>query len=231
MTPTARKMAISDFSKFLGFTTGMVMMAAAKVNNDDDEKTSVEFDPRSTDFMKIKLGDIRVDPWGGMQQQVVLSARLIADAMMRMFPESVSGAYKKDGKVMPLGVPYKTPTTGKLIGQQALNKLNPAADIVYNYMNTQINKDGVRVDEFGNQYTIENELTEKFHPIFWGTAYELLADDPTALDGLLTFYAFFGGGVNQYDKKPKSKLPTSGTKGYGGYKVESYGSYKPEKYK
>jgi hypothetical protein len=210
MTPTARKMAVADFSKFLGLTTGMVMMAAAKLNNDDDEETNVEFDPRSTDFMKVRLGDTRIDPWGGMQQQVVLSSRLMADALMRALPQAgIEGAYKKDDKVIPLGVPFKSKTAGGLIGQQALNKLNPTADLLYNYMNTTVKKDGTRVNDFGQEYTIGGELEDKFYPIFWGTVSELLKDDPSALDGLLVFYAFFGGGVNIYEKKEKKKGGTS----------------------
>jgi len=204
MTPTARKMAISDFSKFVGLTTGMVMMAAAKLNNDDDKETGVEFDPRSTDFMKIKLGNKRVDPWGGMQQQVVFSSRIIADGLMRAIPQlGIEGGYKKGGDIMPLGISHKSPSAGKLLGQQALNKLNPTADLLYNYLNTTVKKDGTRVNDFGQEYTVKSELGEKFHPIFWSTVSELLKDDPNALNGLLAFYAFFGGGVSIYDSKPK----------------------------
>lgn len=35
----------------------------------------VEFDPRSSDFMKIKRGDTRIDPWAGLQQPVVAAVR------------------------------------------------------------------------------------------------------------------------------------------------------------
>jgi len=37
----------------------------------------VEWDPRSSDFGKARFGNIRVDPWAGFQQPVVLAARLI----------------------------------------------------------------------------------------------------------------------------------------------------------
>ena len=211
LTPTARKMALADMSKMLGFTTSMVMLAAAYLNSDDDEETKVEFDPRSTDFMKIKLGNTRVDPWGGMQQQIVFSSRIIAESMSRVFPDgTIEGAYKNaKEQLYPLGVPYKTPNIFELSVRQATNKLNPTASLVYNYSVSHRNRKGVLVGSYGNEYTISNELSDKFHPIFWGTASELLKDDPTALDGLLLFYAFFGGGVQQYDfekdKKNKNK--------------------------
>jgi len=208
MTPTARKMAISDLSKYVGLTTTMVMLAAAYLNDDDDEETSVELDPRSSDFMKIKLGNTRVDPWGGMQQQIVLSSRLIAEALYMGLPEGqIQGSYKKKGEVMPLGLERQTPTALKLMGQQAVNKLNPTASVLYNYLSAKRKTDGTLVDEYYNPLTLKGEFQDKFNPIFWSTVDELLKEDPTALDGLLTFYAFLGGGVNVYDK-PKSKSNT-----------------------
>jgi len=38
----------------------------------------VETDPRSSDYMKIKLGRLRIDIWGGNQQFFVLYARLLS---------------------------------------------------------------------------------------------------------------------------------------------------------
>jgi len=210
MTPTARKMALSDLSKMVGLTTAMVGMAAAYLNNDDDDETSVELDPRSTDFMKIKLGDTRIDPWGGMQQQIVLSARIMADAIMKGFALAgekppIEGAIKKDKKILPLGVTYKTKSATDLIIQQTTNKLNPSATLVYNFLQSQTDKQGKIKNQYGQDYTLNKEFSDKFYPIFWGTAYELLKEDPSALNGLLTFYAFFGGGVMVYEEKQKNK--------------------------
>lgn len=46
----ANKMALADFSKYLGVTTSMVMLFAAALNNDDNDETGVELDPRSSDL-------------------------------------------------------------------------------------------------------------------------------------------------------------------------------------
>lgn len=203
MTPTARKMAISDLSKFVGLTTGMVALAAAKLNNDDDENTGVEFDPRSSEFMKIKLEDGKyVDPWGGMQQQVVFSTRIIMDALFRL--GLAEGAYKKDGKVTALGE-GKTPTLSSVVSRQAFNKLNPTASFLKKYADSKLKKDGTRVNEFGEEYSLGAAAQETFTNIFASTVMELLKEDPKALDGLLTAYAFFGGGVTVYDEKKKKK--------------------------
>jgi len=94
----------------------------------------------------------------------------------------------------------------KLIGQQAINKLNPTASILYNYLSANRQTDGTLENDYGQEYSLQGELGGKFNPIFWETVSELLKEDPTALDGLLTFYAFWGGGVNVYDKKPKTTV-------------------------
>jgi len=44
----------------------------------DDEDVDVELDPRSTDWGKLRIGDIRVDPWSGFQP----AARTIVQAAL-----------------------------------------------------------------------------------------------------------------------------------------------------
>ena len=185
----AQKMAISDFSKYLGLTISMMALATAYFNNDDDEETSVEFDPTSSDFGKIKIGDTRVDPWGGRIQQVVLLSRFIYECI-------------KDGQgeKIPLGVPFKTSTRKDLLIEMATNKLAPSASMIEKYLSSRVDEQGDRVTKYGQPYEFSEELKEKLHPIYWGTVNDLLKDDKTALDGLLLFYAFFGGGVNVNEK-------------------------------
>jgi hypothetical protein len=187
----ANKIALLDYSKFIGLTMGLVIAAAMYYNDDDDDETGVETDPTSSDFGKIKIGNTRVDPWGGRIQQIVFLARMIAGSML-----------KGSGEVVKLGTPYRAPTRLGLIGEQATNKLAPSASMIQKFLTTH-EKNGVTVDQWGNPYSITEELKKNSYPIYWDTVKDLLQDDPTALDGLLAFYAFFGGGVNVYDKKTK----------------------------
>ena len=187
----ANKIALLDYSKFIGLTMGLVTAAAMYYSGDDDDETGVETDPTSSDFGKIKIGNTRVDPWGGRIQQIVFLARMIAGSML-----------KGSGEVVKLGTPYRAPTRLGLIGEQATNKLAPSAAMIQKFLTTH-DKNGVTVDQWGNPYSITEELKKNAYPIYWDTVKDLLQDDPTALDGLLAFYAFFGGGVNVYDKKTK----------------------------
>ncbi len=195
--PTVQqKMAIMDFSKFVGLTTSMVILAATYLSGDDDDETGVETDPRSSDFGKIKIGNTRIDPWGGKIQQIILLSKLL------------SGEVKKNGEIIPLGVPYKTPTRLELIGQMASNKLAPSASLIKEYLSTRTNSDGETVTSYGKPYNFKDEFVSKLQPIYFSTIREVLKDDPTALDGLLLFYAYFGGSINTYkENKSKSGLP------------------------
>jgi len=184
----AQKMALNDFSKAVGLTTGMVMLAAASLNNDDDPETGVEFDPRSSDFMKIKLGDKRIDPWGGRIQQIVALSRLMADSIKM-----------SSGEVAQLGIEHKTPTKQDLLLKMAINKLAPSAAISERYLSSKVDRYGNRVDEYGNPYELSEDVKKSLYPIYYGTLYDLYKDDPSSLNGLLAFYAFFGGGVNVYN--------------------------------
>jgi len=186
MTPTARKMAAADFMKYVGLTTSIVAMAAASLNNDDDPETEVNLDPTNTDFGKIKMGNRVVDPWGGRIQQVILCARL--------WEESIN----KGGKDKQLGQGF-TPTREELLINQALNKLNPSMAVVHKYLSSHVNKQGERMTAYGKPFSWSEEL--KPTPITYETIHELLKDDPKAMDGLLSFYAFMGGGVDVREEK------------------------------
>lgn len=190
----ANKIALGDLSKMMGLTTAMVMLAKAGLGSDDDDETSVGTDPTSSDFGKIIIGNKRIDPWGGKIQQIVFASRMVLDSIT------------KDGETKRLKQNMFTPTKFDLITQQATNKLAPSAGLLVNYMKSNVDRDGMR-KLYGKEYSFKNELGEVLRPIYLNTALELLKDGPTALDGMLLFYGFFGGGIGiQEDKKKKQGI-------------------------
>jgi hypothetical protein len=189
----ANKIALGDLSKMMGLTTSMVMLAAAGLGSDGDDETSVGSDPTSSDFGKIIIGNKRIDPWGGKIQQIVFASRMVLDSIT------------KGGETKRLGQGIFTPTKFDLITQQATNKLAPSAGLLVNYMKSNVDRDGMR-KLYGKEYSFKNELGEVMRPIYLNTVIDLLKDDPTALDGMLLFYGFFGGGIGvQEDKKKKDR--------------------------
>lgn len=71
VTPFVRKQAAKNLLKIATATAGILYTAEAI------RPGSVDFDPRSTDFGKIKIGNTRFDVTGGMSSLVVLGARLL----------------------------------------------------------------------------------------------------------------------------------------------------------
>lgn len=65
LSPAARKMALKRTGTFFAMATTITALAALYYNNDDDDDTSLELDPRSSDFGKIKIKNTRVDFLGG----------------------------------------------------------------------------------------------------------------------------------------------------------------------
>lgn len=194
-SPTAAKMALRDYGTFVGLTTSMVVAVAAALENDDDPETYVERDPTNSDFGKIKLGNKIVDPWGGHIQQVILTSKLLADSVNK------TEKGNREGKDYKLGTPHKAPTREELLLQQAFNKLNPSMAVVHKYLTSHENKEGKRVTPYGEEFSVLKELNPT--PITWETIYDLNKDDPAAINGLLAFYAFFGGGVDVREGKKK----------------------------
>jgi GNAT superfamily N-acetyltransferase len=182
----AQKMAIKDYTKFVALTAGIVAMAAVYLNGDDDDETEVVLDPTSSDFMKIKLGNTRVDPWGGRIQQVILTNRII---------NSLTGG---DGQSLDYA--------WKMIQ----NKFNPSASMVNKYVRAKRLEDGeTYVDQFGKPISIQEDLRNSLLPIYWQSFSEVNKENPALKAGMIHAYALFGGGSQTY-KTPTEIMKAKG---------------------
>jgi len=179
----AQKMAMTDFLKAVGITTSFVMLVAYALNNDDDDETEVSFDMTSSDFMKVRLGNLRLDPWGGKIQQVVFLNRLFADL------------YNYEGNF--LNIAFKT----------LKNKLSPSTRLAVNYAEKKINAQGYLTDPYGNEYSLQNEITGDAYPMYLGTLSELNKDQPALIATSAGALAFFGFGMQVYESKENFKKP------------------------
>jgi len=179
----AQKMAMTDFLKAVGITTSFVMLAAYALNNDDDDETEVSFDMTSSDFMKVRLGNLRLDPWGGKIQQVVFLNRLFADL------------YNYEGNF--LNIAFKT----------LKNKLSPSTRLAVNYAEKKINAQGYLTDPYGNEYSLQNEITGDAYPMYLGTLSELNKDQQALIATSAGALAFFGFGMQVYESKENFKKP------------------------
>lgn len=144
LPPEVRKMAITDMAKFVMF--GSAVLALSSLVGDDKKNKTVELDPRSSDFGKIRVGDTRYDIWGGFQQYVTFFARQLTGVSKsvnngKIYDLNGKGAFGRTrwdtflsfarGKASPaVGMGIDFLAGGRtVVGDKILyNKVNPFAD-------------------------------------------------------------------------------------------------------
>lgn len=93
-----RKQAAQNLVKIIAGTAGTLALAQAvgKAFGKDDV---VEWDPRSSDFGKIKIGQTRFDVTGGMGSLVTLAARLLSGSTKKTGTGEVKRLYGKGSRM------------------------------------------------------------------------------------------------------------------------------------
>jgi hypothetical protein len=120
LSPPVRKMAAKQLLSFYG-VIGLSVILAKLMDDEDDDSFSMELDPRSSDFLKIRLGNVTIDFTGGAAQYY------------RLMTQLASGQKKqKGGKMYELGSEYNRPTRGSIMGGFLLNKMSPWANYLIN---------------------------------------------------------------------------------------------------
>lgn len=180
VTPFVRKQAAINLVKVVAGTAAILSIASAM------NKKSVEWDPRSADFGKIKIDDTRFDVSGGMSATVILAARLIMGSQK----SSTTGKVSKldTGK-------FGAPTSQDVIVNFFTNKLSPIASVIKDI------KTGV--DYQGNKITALGEIRNLFEPLPITTAIELYQNDKAANKLLGILADELGIAVNTYSPKKK----------------------------
>jgi hypothetical protein len=128
---------------------GAVVALGALLTDDEDEEPTVELDPRSSDFLKIKIGETRIDPMSGLSQAMVILAK------------TATGKRKTaDGRIVDL-VGDKVPHGGKTwIGEVGRFLWSKTAPVVSAGIELRMEEDFV-----GNPTTPAGTITRMFVPL------------------------------------------------------------------
>jgi len=175
VTPFVRKQAAKNLLKVVAGTAAVLTIAEAL------QPGSVETDPRSSDFGKIRIGDTRFDVSGGMSSIVTLASRLA----------TMSSKSSATGKITQLNSgEYGSQTGADVIYNFFENKFSPAMAVIKDLMRGQ--------DFSGNKLTVSGELSNLFVPMIV-TNYTELKNNPNSANMLLSMMAdAFGIGINTY---------------------------------
>lgn len=189
----ARKKALANMASFMGAATATVGLMEYAFG----DKMDVELDPRSSDFLKMKFGNTRFDIFSGLQQNIVLAARL------------ATGQKKSSttGEMVTLGEGFGDPSRFD-VGVDALqNKFNPVLGLVSRYLQSGPDKDSdspfIRKDKFGEEYNLGTEVAKMGAPLGLMGAKETYDDTGDLTKSvLMSLPGFFGVGVQTYGDIP-----------------------------
>lgn len=165
VTPFVRKQSAINLLKVISGTAAVLVTANAL------RPRSVEKDPTSADFGKVKIGNTRFDATGGMSALATLAARLITNKSKSSTTGNVTEI--NTGK-------YGSRDSLDVVYDFAENKLSPAASFVKSLL--------IKKDRRGDMPSVRGALTDLFVPIPV-TTYQELKKDPDAADVLLSMIA------------------------------------------
>lgn len=175
-----RIMAIKSVLAWMTFNVLFMTLVESAFGDHVD----IEWDPRSSDFGKIRVGNIRFDLWAGEQQ------------LVRNIAQITTGQRKsnKTGKIMELSkdkFPYDTRLD--VFNTFIRSKLSPSAGTIVNIL------DGENI--VGEETTIKSEVLNLTAPLYPSDIVSMYKEEgPTGL-ALTMLPAFFGVGVQSYGEK------------------------------
>ena len=154
----------------------------------DDDDVTIEKDPRSSDFGKIKIGNTRLDFMAGLSQATVLLSRLVTGETKGV-----------DGNVVPIrgddAAFGKSPVN--VLNQFLRTKLAPVPSAVINLINGE--------DVVGNKVFWETELAGNLMPLSTGDIFTVMKEQGLPAGTALSLLALFGAGMTTYgddEEKP-----------------------------
>lgn len=180
LTPSARVMALKNFGSFLAVsvaTAGLAKAAGAKVSTN----------PNSADFMKIRIGNTRIDLWGGFQQEIVALCRLYNNKKIST----------TTGKTETLGGRFGASTRWTIVEDFFINKFAPSPALATKWAKGLINE---KADKTNNPMDItpEDVAIQSAIPMWLQGTDALYKDQSPEAATALKMLSIFGGGVQTY---------------------------------
>ena len=173
--PLVRRQALKSFAAFTGYIATILTLAKAA-------GAEVGLEPTSSDFLKIRIGDTRIDVSGGFQQYLRVMAQL--------FKGEVKSS--STGKTTKVGEGYKPLTRFDILVRFFENKESPIASLITSLLKGK--------DFAGRPLDVKTELANRFIPLVIQDAIELGKEDPGLIP--LAGLAALGFGVQTYSAAP-----------------------------
>jgi len=173
--PIIRREALTNLAAFAGYAgtvVGLSKLAGLEVG----------VNPTSADFGKIKVGNTRIDLFGGFSQYVRLASQLITQKVTST----------TTGKVIKLGEGYKPTTSMDILLRFAEAKEAPVFSFATGLFKGQ--------NWIGDKFAIGPEIAQRFIPMVIQDFMDIYKDDQSLLP--LGFLGAFGAGLQTYQPRP-----------------------------
>jgi hypothetical protein len=177
---------------------------------------TVETNPASSDFNKLKIGNTRVDPAGGFNQYLVLAERMIPTLkdipglgpQIKNIPvvghdlSNFGGHFKSTttGREYNLSDPgFGRSTRGDVLGRFAVSKLNPVLGFGWGLINGMKNPISGQAYDFKSLNPLDNTIMQMYIPMVAEDIGNVLRKEPYLLP-LVTPAAITGMGTQEYER-------------------------------
>lgn len=186
ISPFARKLAAKNMLKVVAGVASIMVLADAVAPG------SIEKDPRSSDFGKIKVKDTRFDVTGGMASLTTLAARIAFGSTKSTTTGKVTklNARGKNGEPV-----FGAQTRTSLLANFFENKLSPLAGVIRDIANN--------ADYSGEKPTVAREVRNLFLPLPINTYLELKKNPNSA--NILASMIADGLGISTNTYSPQKK--------------------------
>lgn len=175
ISKTARMAAMRNLIGSLSMTFGVIKLADML----GGDLVETDFDPRSSDFGKIRVGDTRLDMSGGNAGYITLISRII------------NGNTKdpNTGALTPLGTKPGQSSAFELLTRFGRNKLSPNMSFLIDALS--------RENAIGQKVSVGEAALNRITPMYAASLVELLQSD-TSGKVALALTSLIGAGMNTY---------------------------------
>lgn len=187
-------MYAKDMAKFIGLGITVLGLAKLAGGGDDEDKITVEDDPRSSDFGKIKQGDTRWDIWGGFQPYIRVLAQVITGERKS---SNTGNVQELDGKGA-----FGTDRTD-IVKRFIRGKLAPVPAIAVNFFSGET--------ATGEKVTVAQQAEQALTPLLYSSLKESVKEKGVEALFTVGIPNVFGVGTQTYKPTPfKSNITIYG---------------------
>lgn len=200
-TNRLKRQIAGEYVRFAaGYAAWITLVSSALALMGDEEEMSISTDPKSTDFLKLKIGDTRIDMTAALSSPVVFLTRVLGGKKTTQSGREVS---------LVDDVPYGGDTTWDIISRFIRSKLAPPIAAAINI------RAGTNV--VGEETSIPGELVGLVTPLSLSDALQAIESQGVPRGTAITLLSIIGAASNTYaveeadgapPRRPKTRTPT-----------------------